>query len=176
MMNQEEQKKIELAIQFLVIAMQQSGHTTKPVVFHSMRVGVHLYNLQYPTNIIIGGILHDVLEDTATQISDIEHKFGHHIAALVSANSFDTSIIDKTAQYIDMFSRCKTVGKEALIIKVVDLFDNADYYQLAEHLKQKKWLLEKLRYFIELSHDELQHEVLYTNLKHTYETIRPSLI
>ena len=57
---------------FLASSFQQSGTNSKPVVLHSVRVGIHLYDLGCGVLVVVAGILHDVLEDTAVQRSDLE--------------------------------------------------------------------------------------------------------
>ena len=76
---------------------------------------------------MIPAILHDVLEDSDVKIGEVEAKFGKKIAKLVEANSFDESIEDKTERYKENFERCRKVGKDALIVKAADIFDNTDY-------------------------------------------------
>ena len=171
----ENDKQIEEAIKFLVFAIHESGKNPKPVILHSIRVGLHFYNLGYDKDIVIAAILHDVIEDTDTKTEDVEAKFGNKIATLVEANSFDESIQDKTERYKENFERCHKAGKDALIVKVADFFDNADYYNLASTDELTKWLLEKLKYFIDNSKDELKDEAIYNELVKKYERIAKTL-
>jgi (p)ppGpp synthase/HD superfamily hydrolase len=87
MRSPEVDKQIEEAIKFLVFAFQKSGHNPKPVVLHSIRVGLHLYNLGYAKNIVIAAVLHDVLEDTDVKIEEVKLKFGENVARLVEARA-----------------------------------------------------------------------------------------
>jgi len=175
MKNPETDKQIEEAIKFLVFAIHESGKNPKPVILHSFRVGLHLYNLGYKKEIVIAAILHDVIEDTNVEIEEIESKFGKKIARLVEANSFDESIEDKTERYKENFERCRKLGKDALIVKAADFFDNIDYYHLASTKELAKWLLGKLKYFIENSKSELKNEALYKELVKKYERIAKTL-
>jgi len=164
-------KQIEEAIKFLAFAIHESGKNPKPVILHSVRVGLHLYNLGYDKDIVVAAILHDVIEDTDTKIEEIKSKFGSKIAKLVEANSFDESIEDKTERYKENFMRCHEAGKDALIVKAADFYDNIDYYHLASTKELAKWLLEKLKYFIENSRDIIKDEVLYKELVKKYRGI-----
>jgi (p)ppGpp synthase/HD superfamily hydrolase len=141
MRSPEVDKQIEEAIKFLVFAFQKSRHNPKPVVLHSIRVGLHLYNLGCAKDIVIAAILHDVLEDTDVKIEEVKLKFGENVAKLVEANSFDESIQDKNERYKENFERCRKAGKDALIIKAADILDNADYFHLASTKALAKWLL-----------------------------------
>ena len=175
MKNPEHDKQIEEAIKFLVFAIHESGKNPKPVILHSVRVGLHLYNLGYDKGIVIAAILHDIIEDTDMKIEEVESKFGKKIAQLVEANSFDENIEDKTERYKENFERCRKAGKDALIVKAADFFDNTDYYHLASTKELAKWLLGKLEYFIENSKDMLKDEVLYKELVKKYKRIAKNI-
>jgi (p)ppGpp synthase/HD superfamily hydrolase len=171
----EHDKEIERAIKFLVFAIQESGKNPKPVVLHSMRIGLHLYGLGYGKDIVIAAILHDALEDTDTTAGEIKSKFGDKVTKLVEANSFDESIESKTERYRENFERCCKAGKGALIIKAADIMDNSDYYHLAPSKELAKYLLGKMKYFIEKSGDVLKGEIIYRELKNKYEEIAKTL-
>jgi guanosine-3',5'-bis(diphosphate) 3'-pyrophosphohydrolase len=162
--NPDNDRRIEQAIKFLVFSFHESGHNPKPVILHSIRTGIHLYNLGYNTEIVIGAILHDTIEDTDITINEIKSNFGISIARLVEANSFDINIEDETERYKQNFERCLQEGKSALIIKAADLFDNADYYHLAETKGKTIWLIGKLKYFIDISEEVLRNEPIYDAL------------
>lgn len=164
-------KQIEEAIKFLVFAIDKSGKNPKPVILHSVRVGLHLYNLGYDKDIVVAAILHDIIEDTDVKIEEVKSKLGSKIAKLVKANSFDETIEDKTERYKENFERCHKAGKDALIIKAADFFDNVDYYHLASTKELAKWLLEKLKYFIDNSKETLKDEVLYKELVKKYKRV-----
>ena len=58
MRNRDLDHKLERAITFLVTTFQQSGNNPKPVILHSIRVALFLYEYQYPEETIIAGVLH----------------------------------------------------------------------------------------------------------------------
>lgn len=175
MRNLDADKQIEEAIKFLIFAIHEFGKNPKPVILHSIRVGLHLYNLGYDKDIVIAAILHDVIEDSATKIDEVRAKFGDKVSTLVEANSFDENIEDKTERYKENFERCRKSGKDALIIKAADFFDNIDYYHLASTKELAKWLLRKLKYFIENSKDILKDEAPYKELIKKYEKVAKTL-
>jgi guanosine-3',5'-bis(diphosphate) 3'-pyrophosphohydrolase len=155
----------------MVFAIHESGKNPKPVILHSMRVGFHLYNLGYNKDLVIAAILHDVIEDTDVESKEIEKKFSRKVLKLVEANSFDKRIKNKTERYKENFKRCSKAGKDALIIKAADFFDNLDYYHLSLTEKLVKFLFEKLKYFIDISRDKLKNETLYNDLVKKYKEI-----
>lgn len=161
-------KKIEKAIKFLVLAIEKSGHNPKSVITHSIRVGLHLDELNYSQEIVIAGILHDLLEDSETKPKEIKQKFGDKVAGLVKANSFDKNIKDKKKRYQQTLTRCLKAGKEALIIKTADILDNSHYYHLAKGKKLRQWLVEKMKHFIDHSEKILKNEAILQKLQKQY--------
>ena len=174
-MNQEKREKINPsleksmnnAIEFLAVALNSTGHNSKPILLHSIRVGFHLYDMRYNQEIIQAGLLHDILEDTETT-EELIDKFGTKITRIVAATSFNPLISDRTKQFQDMFNRCVECGKETLIIKTVDLMDNSYYIRLVDDKETKTWLLFKLKNFIEISKEILEKEDIWNQLNKRY--------
>ena len=65
-----------------------------PFISHPIEVGCLLHSDGQPDAIIAAGLLHDVLEKTATTSTELQGRFGHHIARLVESVSDDPSIGD----------------------------------------------------------------------------------
>jgi guanosine-3',5'-bis(diphosphate) 3'-pyrophosphohydrolase len=165
---------IQEALEFLVLIFQQRRvrNRNKPVVLHSLRVGMHLYDLGYPKDIVISGSLHDVLEDTDFSDSDMENKFGVKVARIVRACSFDPEIKDKQAQYEELFSRCLEEGKNAVLVKIADLLDNLPYMldkNTAEALRDL--LRAKIERYINLSRPLAEDEPLFRELEDQFKTL-----
>ena len=168
-MKYEEDKGIEEAIKFLVSSINESGNNPKPVIIHSIRVGMLLYNLNYSKDIIIGGILHDILEDTAVTPDEIKEKFGDKGAQLVQACSFDKSIDDKKDQYVEATERCSNAGKEALIIKSADFIDNIPYTlnKSPENINYD-FLYAKTKHFIDTAKQIIFEEPIFKQLEEIF--------
>lgn len=80
----------------IVFATQKhEGQTRKgtdiPYIVHPMEVMHILTELQCSQDVVIAGILHDVLEDTATTPEEIKKKFGSDILKIVQSESEDKS-------------------------------------------------------------------------------------
>jgi (p)ppGpp synthase/HD superfamily hydrolase len=58
-----------------------------PYIYHPLAVGRILLEAGYETDIVIGGILHDTVEDTQVTIEEIASLFGERVAALVAGAS-----------------------------------------------------------------------------------------
>lgn len=157
--------QLEAAIDFLASALRESRKNPKPVLLHSIRVGLQLYDLGYKVELAIAGILHDVLEDTEVGIEQLQSCFGPEVANLVQALTFDETITDKTKRYQENFQRSADVGKSALIIRAADFYDNMDYYHLAPSREMEIWLHSKLEYFLQFAKGELENEVIFRDLR-----------
>ena len=59
--------------------------TGDPYVVHELEVAKKLAKLKLPVEIIAAGLLHDISEDTAVTIEDLEREFGADIAGMVSS-------------------------------------------------------------------------------------------
>ena len=71
MRDTKEDEEIERAIQYLVHSFESSGNNPKPVILHSTRVGMNLYNRDYQKRTVISGFLHDLLENTDVTSDEI---------------------------------------------------------------------------------------------------------
>ena len=161
-------KEIERAIAFLVQAITTSGNNPKPVILHSILVGLSLAKLNYPIHIIQAGFLHDVIEDSRTSIESIKEKFGDKVAAIVSACTYNHSIQNKTDQYKDAMWRAAKAGKDALIVMAADLIQNEPYYN-QEDFMQYPW--DKIKYFIKFAESTLKDEPIWQELERVKQKI-----
>lgn len=159
------------AIEYLSTALNTTGHNSKPVLLHSIRVGFYLYEEGYNEDIVLSGLLHDILEDTETSIKDLKDKFGDRVTNIVSSNSFNTLIDDKTKQFKDMFNRCVMHGEEALIVKAVDILDNSNYIKFVNDVEMRKWLLLKMKYFIDISKNLIEKDPIWNILNEKYNSL-----
>lgn len=155
-------KEIEKAIVFLVQAITTSGNNPKPVILHSILVGLSLAKLDYPIHVIQAGFLHDVVEDSETSIESVKEKFGDRVAAIVSACTYNHSIQNKVEQYRDAMSRVAETGKDALVVMAADLIQNEPYYN-QEDFTQYPW--DKIKYFIEFAEPPLIAEPIWQGLE-----------
>lgn len=159
--------EIQKAIRLLIDACldkngnQKKLRTSKPLVFHSLEVGLMLFNNGYDKNIVISGILHDILEDTNITKKEIEKKFGNKIVDIVLACSYDRNINDNKRRHEEMYCRCKKYGKEALIVKTADILENLEVF-CSTNLHNDAH--EKWSYFLEQA-KEISSEPIYKKLE-----------
>lgn len=167
--NPNEAQEIEKSITFLVNEYNKTGHNPKPVILHSLNVAFYLLRYGYNKNIIIAAVLHDLVEDSAVDLSMIENEFGSKIAGLVGAVSYDPAISDKEEKYQEMFGRIIKQGKEAAIIKCADIYNNSFYIDLVENEALKKQLIVKIKYFLDLSQPLIGQEPVWVDLNKQYQ-------
>lgn len=89
----EENLKLEEAISFATRCHsgQVRKGSTVPFILHPIEVMQILSGMNADTNLLIAGLLHDVVEDTDTGIGEITENFGEDVAKLVSGHSEDKS-------------------------------------------------------------------------------------
>ncbi|MDB4915454.1 MAG: RelA/SpoT family protein [Gemmatimonadetes bacterium] len=61
----------------------QTRNSGDPYVTHCVEVAKILADLQLDTTTVASGLIHDVVEDTAVTVADVEREFGKEIAAIV---------------------------------------------------------------------------------------------
>ena len=153
--------EIERALFFLSNALQESGNNAKPVLLHSIQVAEMLWERDFPQDVVIAAILHDVVEDTAVTIEEVEQDFGRQVALYV-----DALTISDTQDVTQSFVHTAELGGEALSIRAADLIQNSYYYHLAPADIQKQ-LRDKFVYFMEIA-DSLLSEPLANEVKEAY--------
>ncbi len=171
----EESFKVEKAISYLVEKYKESGKNPKPVILHSLRLGVYLLEHGYETDIIIVGILHDLVEDSDVSVGDIKNDFSEKIGNWVEAVSFQSDIIDPVERYKEMFKRTVSMGRETIVVKAADILVNSIYIHLVSDLKKQRMLIEKILYFINMT-EQFSSELVIGELKDRYDEENERLI
>lgn len=146
----EDSFEIEKVISYLVTNYNESGHNSKPVILHSLRIANVLLEMGYDKKIIIGAVLHDVIEDTNVTYEQLREDFGQEVLDLVIAVSYDESISDPVEQYKDMYNRILAYGKDAVVLKSIDIAVNSLYIDCVPDLNERRQLVEKGTYFLNL--------------------------
>jgi len=170
--NKTKNRKIEKAIRFATARIKRDD---KPVVFHSLKIAFYLLSQDYPTEVIVAAILHDLVEDSDCTIKKIEEGFGKRVARLVQAVTFDPKIKDSTERYREMFNRINRAGKKALVLKAVDIFDNSHFYSLVKSSQKRQKLLKKGKYFLMISKKKIGQTQAWKDLKSQLEKLEREL-
>ncbi|MBG9987296.1 HD domain-containing protein [Facklamia sp. DSM 111018] len=152
---------INKALLFTADHFNNSNHNFgKPVYFHCLNVAYKAIELGYNETIILGSIMHDLLEDTACTPKEISDNFGEYMGELVRALSFNFATKDKLQRNIDMIDNCQDFGKEALIIKCLDVADTAPFFSLSSE-ENKRYLRKKYKYLIDVCEKNIQDEPVF---------------
>ncbi len=134
-------KALEKAVIFLIKYMKDGYDNDKPLIVHSLRVGLRLLELDQSQDVVVAGVLHDIVEDTSCAIEEIEQEFGRGVADLVLALTQE-KIEDYKERWSVLLNKIKKVGKDAMIIKVVDFCENIPHAKLIkdkEYLREIEW-------------------------------------
>ncbi len=139
------EERVEEALHFLASRLEQRPRRgKKPVLLHSVRVGFLLMAFGCPTDVVIAGLLHDVMEKTTANSRDIQRRFGARVAAIVRATTNDPTLRSPIERYEDSVRRCAKIGPTALVVRAADLCDNTDRVLHTPRLGRVEKLLEKV--------------------------------
>ena len=106
--------------------MRSSGD---PYISHPIEVAIILVGLGMDSDTIIGGILHDVVEDTSITLEDIQKRFGGDVADLVDgvtklANIPYSSRAEQQAENVRKMLLAMAKDVRVVIIKLADRLHN----------------------------------------------------
>ena len=119
---------IDDAMAFAAVAhreqMRKNPTVKIPYIQHAAMVGFILHTAGFDEEVVAAGILHDVLEDTATTRQDLEQRFGPRIAELVSSVSEqDKSLPWETRKALSL-QRLSRAPEASLAIAAADKIHN----------------------------------------------------
>ena len=123
------ENNFEIGIRILCEYMPNDDELSKPTLFHSIRTGTYLYEKGYEENIVLAGLLHDIIEDSEISEQKIEKEFGKIVLELILANSKNKSIEYQADRIDELIKRCISTGEKALIVKAADIIDNFKYFR-----------------------------------------------
>ena len=107
------------------IAQRRKGERAEPYVNHLIEVAALLAEATAGDDVVLlmGGLLHDTLEDTDTTYEDLEQRFGAEVAALVAEVTDDKSLPKEERKRLQI---TKTPGKSrrAKLLKIADKTSN----------------------------------------------------
>ena len=89
-------------------------------VQHPLEVAAELRHAGCSDEVVAGGVLHDVLETTDTDASELAERFGKHVARLVEAVSEDASIDDREERKAALRAQVARARKDAAIVFAAD--------------------------------------------------------
>lgn len=112
-----------------------------PYISHPLSVMYIVSNYTKDEDILISAILHDTVEDTETNLDDIENKFGEKIRNIVDILTEDKSILDKKTRKEKQLERFCNASQEVLLIKLADIINNfCDISIVLENYPKEEYL------------------------------------
>jgi (p)ppGpp synthase/HD superfamily hydrolase len=96
-----------------------------PFVTHPVEVACLLHEAGYQDEVVAAGVLHDVLEDTDAERSDLESRFGTRVAELVAAVTDDQTIEDNTERRAALRRQVAAAGECAAVVFAADKVSKA---------------------------------------------------
>lgn len=95
-----------------------------PFISHPLAVGLILQSLHQREEVIISGILHDLLEDTAIPPHTIEKEFGEEVLLLVKSLTEDKMAWKWKARKTGYIERIKAANLDVRTISAADKYHN----------------------------------------------------
>jgi (p)ppGpp synthase/HD superfamily hydrolase len=96
-----------------------------PFVTHPVEVACLLHEAGYSDEVVAAGVLHDVLEDTDAELSELEAQFGPRVAELVAAVSDDPAIEDHAERKAALRRQVARAGECAAAVFAADKVSKA---------------------------------------------------
>jgi (p)ppGpp synthase/HD superfamily hydrolase len=127
-------------------AQRRKGETAEPYINHLTEVAALLAEATGGEDIVLllGGLLHDTLEDTDATYEDLVQRFGADVAALVAEVTDDKSLPKEERKRLQIE---KTPGKSRRA-KLLKLADKTSNLRSLVNSPPKAWTEERLRDYV----------------------------
>jgi (p)ppGpp synthase/HD superfamily hydrolase len=89
-------------------------------IAHPTAVAALLHEVGYPEHVVVVALLHDVVEDTATSLAELQERFGPDVARLVGQLTEDPDIEPYLARKGELRDRAAGDGHHAAAIFTAD--------------------------------------------------------
>lgn len=152
--------------------MRSSGD---PYISHPIEVAIILVELGMDSDTIIGGLLHDVVEDTSVTMEDVIKIFGKDVAVLVDgvtklANIPYSSRAEQQAENVRKMLLAMAQDVRVVIIKLADRLHNMRTLDFRTAEKQRNKSLETMEIYAPIAHRlgirSVKEELEDLSLKH----------
>jgi GTP pyrophosphokinase len=121
---------------------------------HPLEVARLVASTGAPDELVAAALLHDVLEDTATDAGHLAARFGSRITSLVCSLTEDESIRSYRERKADLRARACAAGRDAAVIFVADKLSNARRMRRG----QKAFKARKVAHY-QATHDLMRSEL-----------------
>jgi len=134
----------------------QKRHSGEPYIIHPISVAMILVELGMDTESIVAALLHDVVEDTDIDITQIEKRFGKDVALLVGGVTKLGKIPyaskeEEQAENLRKMLLAMAQDIRVIIIKLADRLHNARTFQYLPDAKRREKALETMDLYAPLA-------------------------
>lgn len=146
----------------------------EPAYQHSLRVADTLKSHGYPDDVVLAGVLHDIVEDGATSFEELLRLgFSERTVDLVRLCTHDDMIEGGDARWIKMMAGLVDArDPQAWAIKAADLNDNLKSSHTMSPDRARFMREAKGPFFLRLSFNEIGSDPVWKELKSTVESLR----
>ncbi len=116
----------------------QERKSKEPYYMHPVAVTKKILPYSYKQTVIIGALLHDVVEDTSATLGMILDEFGWRVAEIVDRLTRNRSDGSKWSIREVIENAYKVDDKEVMLIKICDRLHNLETIEFMQEEKQKK--------------------------------------
>lgn len=137
---------------------------------HSRRVSERLAQHGYGLEVVLAGLLHDIVEDGNTSLQELsDFGFSSRTVHLIDLSSHDDAIFDKDERWAQMVFRLEQAAdSEAWAVKVCDLIDNLHGSISLKTERRAVFFEVKAPTYLSLSRVPLQMNALWLELLEAY--------
>ncbi|MFV0288381.1 MAG: RelA/SpoT family protein [Mycoplasmatales bacterium] len=150
----------------------------EPYIIHPIAVSVILANQKLPKNVIISGLLHDVVEDTEYTLEDISENFNDEVAYIVDGVTKLGHIEDYTYDELQAENHRKILiaaskDVRVLLVKLADRLHNMRTIKYMNNAKQKLIANETLEVYAPIAHRLGMYEMKWELEDLSFKTLNP---
>jgi (p)ppGpp synthase/HD superfamily hydrolase len=133
------------------IAQRRKGERAEPYVNHLTEVAALLAEATDGRDVVLvmGGLLHDTLEDTDSTYEDLEQRFGREVAALVAEVTDDKSLPKEERKRLQI-EKTPAKSQRAKLLKLADKTSNLRGLVASP---PTGWSPQRLRDYVVWAHD-----------------------
>ena len=128
------------------IAQRRKGERAEPYVNHLIEVAALLAEATAGEDVVLlmGGLLHDTLEDTESTYEDLEERFGPEVAALVAEVTDDKSLPKAERKRLQV----ETSGHKSREARLIKLADKTSNVRAIANSPPPDWSVERRRDYV----------------------------
>lgn len=129
----------------VLFTMRKHANQTRrdgtPYIAHPLRVAESLRSIGgiQDMNVILAGLMHDLIEDTDCEWATIARRFGEPVANLVAILSGDMRL-PKVQRRKEVVERIRNASKEAKAVRLADRLDNLSDMQGFSESRRKEYI------------------------------------